>query len=57
MEAPIKQGDKIGEVIIKFDDSIIANRPLYALKNAPKGSAYTRMKDEVLLTFKRWFSF
>lgn len=55
MQAPIKKGDKIGELIIRFDSAIIAKRPLYALQNADKAGFFTRSKDSVKLMFKRWF--
>lgn len=56
VEAPLKKGDKIGELVVKFDNNIIANQPLYALQSAPNGGFFTRMKDSVRLTCKRWFS-
>lgn len=56
VEAPLKKGDKIGELVVKFDNNIIANQPLYALENAPNGGFFTRIKDSVRLTCKRWFS-
>ncbi len=55
VEAPLEKGDKIGELVIKFDNNIIANQPLYALQSAPQGGIYSRMKDSVSLMFKRWF--
>ncbi len=56
VEAPLKKGDKLGELIIKFDGSIIGNYPVYALQNAETGGFFTRGKDTVKLLFKRWFS-
>ena len=56
VQAPLKKGEKVGELIIQFDNNVIANQPLYALEEAPNGGLYTRMKDSVCLTFKRWFS-
>lgn len=55
VEAPIKKGDAVGELIIKFDGNIIANHPLYALQSAEKGGFFTSAKDSVKLMFKRWF--
>lgn len=55
VEAPIKKGDKIGELIVKFDDTIIATQTLYALADAPKGGVITKAKDSVRLLFKDWF--
>lgn len=56
VEAPLKKGDKIGELVVKFDNNIIANQPLYALQDAATGGFVTRMKDSVRLACKRWFS-
>ena len=55
VQAPLEKGDKVGELIIQFDNNIIANQPLYALQSAPQGGVFTRMKDSVSLMFKRWF--
>lgn len=55
VEAPIKKGDKLGELVIKFDGNIIGNYPLYALQGAEKGGLYTRAKDSMRLMFVRWF--
>ncbi len=56
LQAPLEKGDKVGELIIQFDNNIIANQPLYALQSAPRGGLFTRMKDSIRLTFKNWFS-
>lgn len=53
--APIKKGDKVAELVLKFDDNIIGTRPLYALENINKGGIFTRMKDSIRLTFGQWF--
>lgn len=55
VQAPLKKGDQIGELIIQFDHEVIATRPLYALQDAPAGGVFTRMKDALRLLFKRWF--
>ena len=56
LEAPLQKGDKVGELVIQFDNNIIASQTLYALQAAPQGGLYTRMKDSIRLTFTRWFS-
>ena len=56
VQAPIEKGDQIGELVIQFDNNVIETQPLYALQNAPQGGIFTRMKDSVRLTFKRWFN-
>ena len=55
VQAPLEKGDKIGELVIQFDNKVIANQPLYALQSAPQGGIFTRMKDSVSLMFKHWF--
>ena len=55
VQAPLKKDDKVGELIVQFDNNIIASQPLYALQDAPKGGIFTRMKDSIRLMFKRWF--
>ena len=55
VQAPLKQGDKIGDLVIQFDNNIIATKPLYVLQDAPQGGVFRRMKDSVSLLFKVWF--
>ncbi len=45
----------MGDLIIRFDNKTVLTQPLYALEAAPKGGFYTRMKDSVKLTFRKWF--
>lgn len=56
LQAPLKKGDKVGELIIKFNNDVIATEPLYALEDAPQGGFFTRVKDSIRLTYRRWFS-
>lgn len=56
VQAPIKKGDHIGELIIQFDQSIIGTQPLYALEDAQQGGFFTCAKDSVRLAFTRWFT-
>lgn len=55
VQAPIKKGDKIGELVVQFDNKIILTKPLYALQNIEQGGLYTRAKDSIRLAFKGWF--
>lgn len=55
LQAPIKKGDKVGELIIQFDNNIIGTQPLYALEEVPEGGFFTRIKDSIRLAFRRWF--
>lgn len=54
LQAPIEKGDKIGELVVRFDDKVIGTEPLYALQSAPQGGIFTRAKDSVKLTVKSW---
>ena len=54
LEAPIRDGQVLGELIIRFQNQVIAKHSLYALKEAPSGSLYTRAKDSFKLLFKQW---
>lgn len=56
IQAPIKKGEQIGEMVIHFDNRLFATKPLYALEDAQPGSLYVRAKDSVKLMFKRMFS-
>jgi D-alanyl-D-alanine carboxypeptidase (penicillin-binding protein 5/6) len=53
VQAPINKGAPIGEMVIHFDNRLLATKPLYALEDAPKGGLYVRAKDSVRLLFKR----
>jgi D-alanyl-D-alanine carboxypeptidase (penicillin-binding protein 5/6) len=56
LQAPLKKGDSVGELIVQFDNNVIVTQKLYALEDAPQGGIFTRMKDSVRLLFNRWFS-
>lgn len=56
LQAPLGKGDKIGELVVQFDNKVISKQPLYALQEAPKGGLFSRLKDSIRLTFKRWFN-
>lgn len=56
LQAPLKKGDKLGDVVVKFDNNVIATEPLFALEDAPAGGFFTRIKDSIKLTYKRWFN-
>lgn len=55
LEAPIKKGDKIGDLVVQFDNNVVSTQPLYALQDVESGGFYTRSKDSIRLAFKRWF--
>lgn len=56
LQAPIEKGNKIGELIIKFDKDTIETQPLYALTDAEKAGLFKRMKDSIKLMYYRWFT-
>lgn len=55
LQAPIKKGDKVGDLVVQFDNNVVSTRPLYALQTVEAGGIYTRTKDSIKLAFKRWF--
>lgn len=55
LEAPIKKGDKIGDLVVQFDNNIVSTRPIYALQDVESGGFFTRVTDSIRLVFKRWF--
>lgn len=56
LQAPIHQGDKIGELIIQFDNKTIDTHALYALTSIERGGFFKRLKDSILLTCNKWFA-
>ncbi len=55
VQAPIHKGDSLGELVIQFDNQVIATEPLYALSDAPRGGVFSRAKDSIKLLFNHWF--
>lgn len=55
LQAPVKKGDVVGDLVIQFDKDIISTRPLYALETVESGGFYTRAKDSIRLAFQGWF--
>lgn len=55
LQAPINKGDKVGSLIVQFDNKILTTQPLYALESVEPGGLYTRAKDSVKLAFHNWF--
>ncbi|MDP1603217.1 MAG: D-alanyl-D-alanine carboxypeptidase family protein [Legionella sp.] len=53
--APIAKDAPVGELVIQFDDKILASYPVYALNEVPSGGFFTRTKDAIRLMFKSWF--
>ncbi|CAM2910290.1 D-alanyl-D-alanine carboxypeptidase family protein [Legionella worsleiensis] len=55
LEAPVKKGDKVGDLVVQYDGNVISTRPLYALQDIEAGGFFTRAKDSIRLIFKGWF--
>ena len=55
LQAPIKKGEVVGELIVQFDHQVIATQPLYALQDAVRGGLFSRAKDSGKLLIKEWF--
>ena len=51
--APVKQGDKLGTVKVVYNNEIVAQQDLVALKPVEEGGIFRRMLDQVLLMFKK----
>lgn len=56
LQAPIKKGDKAGDLIVQLENNVVSSRPLYALQTVETGGIYTRTKDSLRLAFQRWFA-
>ena len=56
LEAPIQKGDKIGELVIEFDNKVIDTHPIYALNAIESGGFFARTADTVRLALKNWFN-
>jgi len=55
LEAPVKKGQEVGELIVKFDDKVIAKKQLLALSDEKAGGFYTRAVGAMKILFTRWF--
>lgn len=56
IEAPVKDKQALGELIIKLDGKVISQRSLVALSSVQKGGLFARMGDSIHLSFKRLFN-
>lgn len=56
LEAPIKRGDAIGQVVVEFDGKPFETLPLYALDDIETGGIFTRATDSIKLLVKRWIT-
>jgi serine-type D-Ala-D-Ala carboxypeptidase (penicillin-binding protein 5/6) len=51
--APVKAGDKLGTVVVKLKDEVIATKDLVALKEVGKGGIVRRLYDSALMMIKK----
>ena len=49
IEAPIAQGQKVGEVVVELDGEVLSRRPLIALEAVPEGGIWRTLVDSVLM--------
>lgn len=56
LRAPIKKGDKVGEVHYSIADEPIATYDLIALENVDEGGLFSRLIDYIKLLFIGWFA-
>jgi D-alanyl-D-alanine carboxypeptidase (penicillin-binding protein 5/6) len=49
IEAPLIQGQKVGEVVVELDGAVITRRALVALEDVPEGGIWRTMVDSVLM--------
>jgi D-alanyl-D-alanine carboxypeptidase (penicillin-binding protein 5/6) len=52
IEAPVAQGQPLGEMTISFNDTVLVSEPLRALADNPSGSFWQRAVDGVSLWFE-----
>lgn len=55
LEAPIKQGQQYGSIVVTLNGQLITEAPLVALKSDDKGGALSRASDHVSIIFHKWF--
>lgn len=56
LKAPVKKGQEVGELIISFNNEVLASQKLYALDTVDEGGFFKRSYDSVKLTFKKWLA-
>ena len=49
IEAPLIQGQRVGEVVVELDGEVITRRALVALEDVPEGGIWRSMVDSVLM--------
>ena len=52
IRAPVVTGQRLGTVTVALDGEAVAERPLVALGEVPRGGLWRRMSDSVKLWFE-----
>ena len=52
VQAPVDQGQTIGNVVLKLDGQVIASSPLVATHAIAQGSIFSRAIDEIMMRFE-----
>lgn len=53
LQAPITSGQNVGNLVIKLNDKVIAKYPLVTLTSVKKGSFFTQIKDNIVLSMSK----
>jgi len=54
--APVRKGQALGEIVVRFDEQEVGKAPLVALKDVPESGWFGRMIDSILLFFYSLFN-
>jgi len=52
IEAPVKQGQQLGNVVVTFEGEELVSKPLVALQSVAEGSFFQRSKDQIIQLFQ-----
>lgn len=55
INAPIKQGDSYGELVVSLNNEILLEKPLVALSDVNEGSFFKKLFDRIKLFFQNLF--
>lgn len=56
IEAPVTQGDELGELVLRLHGEVVHRAPLIALEDVPEAGIFSRGVDFVVLFFKQLIS-
>ena len=52
LQAPLEKHAAVGQLVLKLDDTVIANAPLVTANAVAAGSIFSRAVDEVMMMFE-----